>query len=37
MDPAAFHVDFAEVDRVEVGKGPFDVKTRGPSAAPSTW
>jgi iron complex outermembrane receptor protein len=29
MDPAAFHVDFAEVDRVEVGKGPFDVKNEG--------
>jgi iron complex outermembrane receptor protein len=29
MDPAAFHVDFAEVERVEVGKGPFDVKNQG--------
>jgi iron complex outermembrane recepter protein len=29
MDPAAFHVDFAEVDRVEVGKGPFDIKNEG--------
>jgi iron complex outermembrane receptor protein len=29
MDPAAFHVDFAEVDRVEVGRGPFDVKNQG--------
>ena len=29
MDPAAFHVDFAEVDRIEVGKGPFDVKNQG--------
>jgi iron complex outermembrane receptor protein len=29
MDPAAFHVDVAEVDRVEVGKGPFDVKNQG--------
>ena len=29
MDPAAFHVDFAEIDRVEVGKGPFDVKNEG--------
>ncbi len=29
MDPAAFHVDFAEVDRVEVGKGPFDLKNQG--------
>ncbi len=29
MDPAAFHVDFAEVDRIEIGKGPFDVKNQG--------
>ncbi len=29
MDPAAFHVDFAEVDRIEVSKGPFDVKNQG--------
>ena len=29
MDPAAFHVDFAEVDRVEVARGPFDVKNQG--------
>ena len=29
MDPAVFHVDFAEVERVEVGKGPFDVKNQG--------
>ena len=29
MDPAAFHADFAEVDRIEVGKGPFDVKNQG--------
>jgi iron complex outermembrane receptor protein len=29
MDPAAFHVDFAEVERVEVGKGPFDLKSQG--------
>lgn len=29
MDPAVFHVDFAEVDRVEVGKGPFDMKNQG--------
>ncbi len=29
MDPTAFHVDFAEVDRIEVGKGPFDVKNQG--------
>jgi iron complex outermembrane receptor protein len=29
MDPAVFHVDLAEVDRVEVGKGPFDLKNQG--------
>jgi iron complex outermembrane receptor protein len=29
MDPVSFHVDFAEVDRVEVAKGPFDVKNQG--------
>ena len=29
MDPAAFHADFAEVDRVEVGKGPFDMRPQG--------
>lgn len=29
MDPPSFHVDFAEVDRVEVSKGPFDVKSQG--------
>ncbi len=29
MDPAAFHVDLAEVERVEVGKGPFDLKNQG--------
>lgn len=29
MDPPAFHVDFAEVSRIEVGKGPFDVKNQG--------
>jgi iron complex outermembrane recepter protein len=29
MDPSAFHVDFAEVDRIEIGKGPFDVKNQG--------
>lgn len=29
MDPAAFHVDFAEIERVEVGFGPFDVKNQG--------
>ena len=29
MDPSVFHVDFAEVDRIEVTKGPFDVKNNG--------
>lgn len=29
MDPPSFHVDFAEVDRVEVAKGPFDVRNQG--------
>lgn len=29
MDPAIFHIDFAEVDRIEVAKGPFDVTSQG--------
>lgn len=29
MDPPAFHVDFAEVSRVEMIRGPFDVKNQG--------
>ena len=29
MDPPSFHVDFAQVDRIEVAKGPFDVKNQG--------
>lgn len=29
MDPPPSHVDFAEVERVEVGKGPFDVRHQG--------
>lgn len=29
MDPSAFHVDFAEVDRVDISKGPFDIKNEG--------
>ena len=29
MDPPAFHVDFAEVERVEVAKGPMDVRHQG--------
>ncbi len=29
MDPPAFHVDFAQVERVDIGKGPFDVRYQG--------
>jgi iron complex outermembrane recepter protein len=29
MDPPAFHADLAEIDRVEVTPGPFDVRTAG--------
>ncbi|WP_164981631.1 TonB-dependent receptor [Silvibacterium dinghuense] len=29
MDPAEYHVDLAEVDHVDVVKGPFDVTTQG--------
>ncbi len=29
MDPAVFHADFAEVDHIDVGKGPFDVLNPG--------
>lgn len=29
MDPPPFHVDFAEVERIEVAKGPFDVRNQG--------
>jgi iron complex outermembrane receptor protein len=29
MDPAAFHVDFAEVERVEMTKGAFDLTNQG--------
>ncbi len=29
MDPPAFHVDLGEVERVEVMRGPFDVKNGG--------
>ena len=29
MDPTAFHVDFSEVDRVEIAKGPFDIRNQG--------
>ncbi len=29
MDHTAFHVDFAEVERIEIGKGPFDLRNQG--------
>jgi iron complex outermembrane recepter protein len=29
MDPASFHVDFAEVDRIDVMKGAFDLRNPG--------
>jgi len=29
MDPPAFHVDFAEVERIDVKKGPFDMANGG--------
>ena len=29
MDPGIFHVDFSEVERIEVIKGPFDVRNYG--------
>lgn len=29
MDPPAFHVDFAEVERIEMTKGPFDLLHAG--------
>jgi iron complex outermembrane receptor protein len=29
MDPPSFHLDYAEVDRVEVKKGPYDVSHPG--------
>ncbi len=29
MDPAAYHVDFAEVERVDIDKGAFDVASAG--------
>jgi iron complex outermembrane receptor protein len=32
MDPPSFHIDFAEVDRIDVLKGPFDVKNQGSMA-----
>ncbi len=32
MDPPSFHLDFAEVERIDVLKGPFDVKNQGSMA-----
>ncbi len=29
MDPPIFHIDFAEVEKIEVVKGPFDVRNYG--------
>jgi len=29
MDPAAFHIDFAEIKKISVLKGPFDVRNPG--------
>jgi iron complex outermembrane receptor protein len=29
MDPSAFHVDFAEIESVQVTKGPFDIRNQG--------
>jgi iron complex outermembrane receptor protein len=29
MDPAVFHADFAEVDHLEIAKGPFDMRHQG--------
>ncbi len=29
MDPTSFHVDFSEVDRIEIAKGPFDIRNQG--------
>ncbi len=29
MDPPAFHVDFAEVERIEIRKGPYDLEHGG--------
>jgi iron complex outermembrane receptor protein len=29
MDPSAFHVDFAEIETVQVTKGPFDIRNQG--------
>ncbi|ADC88806.1 outer membrane insertion C-terminal signal [Thermocrinis albus DSM 14484] len=32
MDPPAFHVDFSEVKKIEVIKGPYDVRNQGSMA-----
>ncbi len=32
MDPPAFHVDFSEVEKIDIIKGPFDVKHQGSMA-----
>jgi iron complex outermembrane receptor protein len=32
MDPPAFHVDFSQVERIEVIKGPFDARHQGSMA-----
>jgi iron complex outermembrane receptor protein len=29
MDPAVFHLDYSEIDRIEVKKGPYDVSVPG--------
>jgi iron complex outermembrane recepter protein len=29
MDPAEFHLDYSEIDRIEVKKGPYDVSVPG--------
>lgn len=29
MDPPVSHVDFSEVDRIEIRKGPFEIKNQG--------
>lgn len=32
MDPPAFYVDFSEVKKIEVIKGPYDVRNQGSMA-----
>ncbi|SNZ16071.1 TonB-dependent receptor [Hydrogenobacter hydrogenophilus] len=32
MDPPAFHVDFSEVEKIELIKGPFDIRHQGSMA-----